>query len=130
GTAHFVERLRRFGPITMLRATLEDLPLVLLPPESQATELVVRALRVPSDFAESAIVRAVDADGYEVGSLELIFEPGEEQAAAPLELPLELRNRIERLRIERRSEERRVGKGCGSRRETARGKEEEQERWG
>jgi len=101
GTAHFVERLRRFGPITMLRATLEDLPLVLLPPESQATELVVRALRVPSDFAESAIVRAVDADGYEVGSLELIFEPGEEQAAAPLELPLELRNRIERLRIER-----------------------------
>src|SRR5699024_2458741 len=37
----------------------------------------------------------------EVGSLDLTFEPGSDRATAPLELPLELRNRIERLQIER-----------------------------
>lgn len=101
GTASFVERLRRLGPITMLRGDREDYPVLLLPPEGGVANLVVRALRVPSDYAENVTVRAIDSDGYEVGSLDLAFEAGELQAAAPLALPLELRNRIERLRLER-----------------------------
>lgn len=95
------ERLRRLGPITMLRRNAEDLPKLILPPESEGAQLLLRAVRVPTELEESITVRAVDSEGYEVGSLDLTFEPGSDRATAPLELPLELRNRIERLQIER-----------------------------
>src|SRR5690625_5227414 len=38
GTPRFVERLRRLGPITMLSGSPEDLPKLLLPPESAGAE--------------------------------------------------------------------------------------------
>lgn len=101
GARYLADRLRRFGPITMLRGEAEELPKLLLPPDSSAGQLLVRVQRTPTDLDESITVRALDTEGYEVARLDLGFAPGEQLAELPLYLPLELRNRIERLRIER-----------------------------
>lgn len=101
GTRLLADRLRRLGPVTLLRAGPEDLPRLLLPPEGDGMDLVLRASRVATGFPEQLTVRAVDEEGYEVGSADLDFEAGSREAEQRLQLPLELRNRIERLSIAR-----------------------------
>ena len=101
GTTAMLQRLRRLGAVTMLRGAADEAPKLLLPPESEGAEMIVRAARVPADFGETVTLRAVDAEGYAVASTDLTFEPGSAEARQPLDLPLELRNRIDRLRLER-----------------------------
>lgn len=100
GSRALAERLRRLGPVTLLRDPPEMLPRLLLPPESEGLDLLLRVRRVAGGFPETLVLRADDEEGYEVATTELAFEPEAREAVHRLTLPLELRNRIERLTIE------------------------------
>jgi len=104
--AAFAARLQSFGRLDVLRDSEGALPRLLLPPESEGLALIVRLRRAGSQGEETATVLATADDGRLVASLPVTFQPGETDAGARLDLPIELRNRIARLGIE---EEAQVG---------------------
>ncbi len=92
--------LQRLGSLHVLREEGEGLARLALPPDTEGVDLVARALRADPAGAGEAAVLAVAADGRIVTKAPLVFEPGEREARALLDLPTEMRNRIALISIE------------------------------
>ncbi len=95
------ERLRRLGPVTVLRDPPEALPHLLRPPDNDGLSLGLSAERPAAGFEESLTVTALDDEGRLVGRASLDFAAEDSEAAAALELPVELRNRVASLSVDR-----------------------------
>ncbi len=92
--------LQSLGRLDLLRDPDEDLPRLILPPDSQAALLVLRVRRAAADQPDSAAVIAIGEDGRFIARTPISFAEGEHEASATLDVPIELRNRIARLHIE------------------------------
>src|SRR5690606_26511127 len=71
-----------------------------LTPETEGVDLVARGLRADAGGTAEAAVLAIAGDGRIVTKAPLVFEAGEREARALLDLPTEMRNRIVLLSIE------------------------------
>ncbi|GIK99624.1 MAG: LytTR family transcriptional regulator [Alphaproteobacteria bacterium] len=96
----FVAELQRRGRLTVLAEAEESLPLLQLPPATQADALVLRLARAGSAGGRSATLRATAEDGRTLAVERVEFAPGERSAEQEIELPIEIRNRITRISVE------------------------------
>lgn len=89
------------GPLTVIESAVPRL--ALLPPGAEAGRLSLRVVRAPGGAAQEVVVaaRGPDPNGVEreLARGTLALGAGETGAEAPLDLPLELRNRIQRFEI-------------------------------
>ncbi len=97
--AAFAEGLARIaGRVEVIVPDLTQLPLALAQPSIESGRIEITALRAVRDTAE-ATVRAVAANGRELGAAPLQFATGATSAKATIELPIELRNEVQRIQI-------------------------------
>ena len=75
------------------------LPMALAAPSTEGGQLKVRALRASSGAVREANIRAVAANGRSLADTKLEFAATSSQAEASLDLPIELRNEVQRLEI-------------------------------
>jgi hypothetical protein len=97
--AALVSSLHRFGAVTVLVPEIQDLPLVLRPPEQRGDALVVRGARSVAGDA-TVWVDAVADDETVIARQQLRFAAGEGQTETVVSLPAEQRNRLARLEID------------------------------
>jgi hypothetical protein len=67
--------------------------------DNAAGALSVKVLRASSGAANSGTVRALDLKGLPLGEAPFAFKPGEREAEAQFDLPVEIRNDIARIEI-------------------------------
>ncbi len=94
------ERLQVRGRLDLVRDADGDLPRLLQPPEHESASLTVRVRRATDGAEDQATVIASGDDGRLIARLPVTFAKGETEAAAVIDVPVELRNRIARLHIE------------------------------
>ncbi|MGD1879933.1 MAG: DUF4159 domain-containing protein [Kiloniellaceae bacterium] len=92
--------LQKLGSLRVLREEGDGLARLALAPATEGVDLVARALRAGPEGPSEAAVLAIAGDGRIVTKVPLVFEPGETEARALLDLPTEMRNRIALLSIE------------------------------
>ena len=100
GIVEFAASLQRMGSVAMISDEEPPLAMALLPPESDGNALRVSALRASAAAEETRWLRATGEGGVVLGREPLKFDAGESSAAALLDLPREVRNRLTRLEIE------------------------------
>ncbi|RDD61672.1 DUF4159 domain-containing protein [Ferruginivarius sediminum] len=100
GTRELAATLQRLGRLSVLHAGAGRAASIVLPPENTGTDVRVTVQRPDSRGAKSVTVLAEGEDGRLVGTAPARVEAGETAATASFELPLQLRNRIARVRIE------------------------------
>jgi hypothetical protein len=93
------DELRRLGPVRIMAEPPAERPPLLLPPENTTEGLALRIARADAGAAQAAEVRAVGPGGEVLGRTRLDFGQDQTEGEAPLDLPLELRNRISRLEL-------------------------------
>ena len=99
GDAGFRAALQRLGTVREWRADAGRLR-VMLPPASTPAGLTARVGSLPAQAARPFAVLAEDAEGGTLARVAGTIPPGASEAAAAIELPVELRNRIARLVLE------------------------------
>jgi hypothetical protein len=77
----------------------QSLPVALSPPTIEAGRIKVAAIRAPSAPAAHATARAVAANGRSLAEAPLAFAASATKAEAAIDLPLELRNEVERVEL-------------------------------
>ncbi len=96
----FARELQNFGQLDIL----EDLPgasaRLLLPPDSRDLALVPRVERASGEGEEGLNILSIGPDGEIIAKTPVFFEAGAKVAEGEIDLPAELRNRIEQLRID------------------------------
>ncbi len=95
----FLAALRAKGPATLIAPQPSETALGLLPPSREASGFSVAAVRAASASVTDAEVAALGANGETLAATSLRFTPGMGRAEARLALPLELRNRVQRLAL-------------------------------
>lgn len=100
GAVALAERLQGLGEVRILIEAPERAPHALLLPELEGTAFGLKALRANRAGPEAVWVRAVADGGRVLARQPLAFEEGSTEATAPLELPTELRNALQRIEIE------------------------------
>ena len=96
----FAQSLRRLGRLTVYRDPPGDGVVALRPPEAEIGALRVVALRSEGTLAARRWLRAQDEKGALLAREPLTFAGGATEAAAAIEVPTEVRNRIVRLDVE------------------------------
>ena len=87
---------------TQVNAIMPDataLPMALSAPSTEGGQLKVRALRASPGAAREANIRAIAANGRSLADAKLELAATSSQAEASLDLPIELRNEVQRLEI-------------------------------
>ena len=96
--ARLAAALAEAGPLTLLRA---DRPArLLLPPEAEGDRLRVRVAQTPLATPTEAAVLARTGDGRVLARATVGIPAGATEAAADLDLPAEIRNRVLRLDLD------------------------------
>lgn len=93
-------RLQVLGRLDVVRDAVGDLPRLLQPPEHLSSSLVVKVRRASERGEDRANLIASGEDGRLIARLPVTFAAGEREAAAEIDVPVELRNRIARVHIE------------------------------
>jgi hypothetical protein len=97
--ARFAAALSDAGPVTELRWPTAPARL-LLPPQNEADRLVARIAQAPQPLPGVAAVLAQSGDGRTVARASVDLPAGAATGTARIELPPELRNRLNRLVLE------------------------------
>jgi hypothetical protein len=99
--ADFVALLARVAdkrPVTVVEGGLRPAR-ALTAADNAAGVLSVKVLRAATDGGDPGAVRAFDLKGLPLGEAGFAFKPGEREADAQLDLPVEIRNDIARIEI-------------------------------
>ena len=75
------------------------LPLAFAAPSIEGGQLKLRVVRTPSDAQRETTLRAIAANGRSLAEVKAQFTANVSQAEATLDLPIELRNEVQRLEI-------------------------------
>jgi Domain of unknown function (DUF4159)/Aerotolerance regulator N-terminal len=100
--AAFSAALGDVGPVVELADAVPPARL-LLPPRSEADQLVIRVAQTPRPLPALASVLAQSGDGRTLARLPVALPADSAMAEAPLKLPLELRNRVAALVLDGQS---------------------------
>ena len=95
----FAEALQRIGPTDVISANPGQTARTLSLAESTPDQLNVVAQRADATLKSAAAVVGRTADGNILIRRDLVFEAGQDTARAALDLPTDLRNRLDRLEI-------------------------------
>jgi hypothetical protein len=96
----FAAALAQVGPVDEIRADVPDTRL-LLPPRAEADRLVASLAQPPSPgVTPDAVVLAQSGDGRSLARVTIHIPPGATTGEAPINLPPELRNQLNRLVLE------------------------------
>ena len=76
------------------------LPLAFAPPTTENGQFKIHVLRTPAIAPRDVNIRALAANGQSIGDFKAGFGANATQADATLDLPIELRNKVQRLQIE------------------------------
>ena len=98
--ANIFERLSRLGPVTVVTPETGREARALFPPYGEGEDLVIPIRRAHAGRAEAVSVVAYDDANRAVGRAIAAFEDGAIAVEARLGLPVETRNRIERVQLE------------------------------
>ena len=98
--AALADKLQRLGRLDVLDDGAGGLARLLLPPEGDGGNLIVRLRRPGSSGIDVAAILASGEDGGLIARAPVTFAAGEDIATARIDLPIELRNRIARLSVE------------------------------
>lgn len=93
-------RLAALGTLRVFMEGAERPALVMRAPDSDAAGLVVQASRSHPGASEPLLILGRGADGRVLARQPLVFESGEADGTARLDVPQEVRNRLSRLEIE------------------------------
>jgi hypothetical protein len=99
--ANFVEGLKRIigsHPLTVVEGGLPPSH-ALTAADNAAGALTVKVLRTQTNPGDTGLVSAIDLKGLPVGEAPFAFKPGEPDADAVIDLPVEIRNDVARLEI-------------------------------
>ncbi len=99
GDNAFIETLNRTGTVTVIR-DMHDTPVVLMPPDLRDGTLEITAGRPDSGLERDIWVVAENSDNEFLARLRLEFLEGSRTATTVLDIPIELRNRITRFKVE------------------------------
>ncbi len=97
----FVTKLRQAAgdrPLTIINGGIA-IPHALAASDNAAGALTVKVLRAQTGPAENGVVRAIDLKGLPLGEAPFAFKASEREAAASIDLPVEIRNQVARLEI-------------------------------
>ena len=94
------ERLMSFGALRVISEPVDALARLMPPPEIETGALTLRILRPAGGAGASVTVSALGDDGRLLSRPELDFAAGATETQLALDLPLELRNRLNRLVVE------------------------------
>ncbi len=100
--ADFVAALARIAggrPVTVVEGGLQPAR-ALTAADNAAGVLTVKVLRAAAGGKDTGVVRALDLKGLPLGEAAFAFRPGDREADAQLDLPVEIRNDIARIEIE------------------------------
>ncbi len=89
--------LRRIGPVTLVTPAPGTHARVVFPPHAEADQLITPVRRIGAEYAEATTLIAYDGAGRAVGRAMAHFDVGDRVAKARFDLPVEIRNRIERI---------------------------------
>ncbi len=99
--AEFIAGLKQVlgdHPLTVVSGGVA-IPHALAGADNAAGALTVKVLRPETGNAESGMVRAIDLKGLPLGEAPFSFSPGDREAEASIDLPVEIRNDVARLEI-------------------------------
>lgn len=100
GTTELAAALQRLGSADAFSPPPAALPHTLAPADARGSELTVVLRRADGAAAETAVLRAVAADGRILGRETATLPPGETRRDVVFRLPAELRNAVQAVRIE------------------------------
>jgi hypothetical protein len=92
--------LGKLGHVRMLTDPRGKVPLALKPERNQADGFIATIIRAGGDGARSGQVSAIGAHGEALAVAHFTIQPGANETAAKLSLPLEVRNETSRITIE------------------------------
>ena len=96
----FAERLARLGQLQIVAPSMAELAHLMRTPRLEAGGLSVPLFRANGGEMENVFVLATAEDGRTLARKLATFAPGQKDASALLELPIEIRNEIAKLEIE------------------------------
>ncbi len=100
GAGELGQRLQRLGGLQVYVDEPDGLARLVLPPRTEAGEMMVPVRRASDAGEERLFVRATAEDGRLLAREQAVLAPGRRGAEVRLELPVELRNRVHRIEIE------------------------------
>ncbi len=99
-TANFVNGLKRIGMLSVVSDDVSRLPIVLMSPVNDGVALEITAIRAGHGPRKVIWLRATSENGRLLARRAMTFADGSNKADIRLDIPAELRNKIDRLRIE------------------------------
>lgn len=99
--ADLARQLQRFGPVTLLNPEPGMTPVAVTPPSPGAVALDFTLRRPASSNEEGVTLVARGADGRVLDRIEVVFTAGETETGVRFDLPLELRNDLSSVTVER-----------------------------
>lgn len=100
GTDRLGGTLDRLGDLTVYRPSRESLPHLLQPPRDEGRRLQVAVQRLAEGYEETLTLLVHDTEGQVLHRVPVDFPADSRETRVELELPLMLRNRIERLSLD------------------------------
>lgn len=85
--------------LDVIAAPANGLPLALAAPEIDSGRMKVTALRAPTSLDNNVVAKALAGNGRSLAETALNFSPGARRAEGFIDLPLELRNEVERVEL-------------------------------
>lgn len=98
--SEFATRLQQFGSLEVYADAPDTLPVLVFPPKTEISQLVVTAHRLDPNHSRSINLRGRAEDGRLLVEQTATFEIGELESKTSFNLPLELRNQLTRIDIE------------------------------
>ena len=101
------QRLQRLGSLRVVEPRPEKLAYRILPPKIGTSDLSIAVERVATPRPALVKLRASTNEGRQVAVADAVFHPKKSVARAVIKIPVELRNKVDRLELE-------GGHGAGS----------------
>jgi hypothetical protein len=99
-SAPFIETLRNYGSVRVLRDNDIDLPRLVLPADESGAALSVTVRRAASGAVATAKIRALAEDGRVLGTSGAVFDADALETTATFDFPNEVRNEVARLDLD------------------------------
>jgi Domain of unknown function (DUF4159)/Aerotolerance regulator N-terminal len=99
-SAPFIDTLRNYGSVRVLRENDTDLPRLVLPADETGAALSVTVRRAVSGALATAKIRALAEDGRVLGTSGAVFDADALETTATFDFPNEVRNEVARLDLD------------------------------
>jgi hypothetical protein len=93
------QMLQRLGSLRVIEPSVAQLPYKLLPPVVSSSDLEVSAERVATPRPGRVKLRASSDSNRQIAQTELVFHPNKSVAKAVIKIPVEMRNKIDRIQL-------------------------------